>query len=78
MSDFFRAQKIVPSAMTFVDIAGLVKGASKGEGLGNQFLSHIRETDVIMYMLRAFESKEIVHVYERVILLKILRLYKQS
>lgn len=66
MSDFFRAQKIVPSAMTFVDIAGLVKGASKGEGLGNQFLSHIRETDVIMYMLRAFESKEIVHVYERV------------
>jgi len=66
MSDFFKAQKIVPSAMTFVDIAGLVKGASKGEGLGNQFLSHIRETDVIMYMLRAFESKEIVHVYERV------------
>ncbi len=66
MSEFFRAQKIVPSAMTFVDIAGLVKGASKGEGLGNQFLSHIRETDVIMYVLRAFESKEIVHVYERV------------
>jgi GTP-binding protein YchF len=66
MSEFFHAQKIVPSAMTFVDIAGLVKGASKGEGLGNQFLSHIRETDVIMYMLRAFESKEIVHVYERV------------
>ena len=66
MSDFFHAQKIVPSAMTFVDIAGLVKGASKGEGLGNQFLSHIRETDVIMYVLRAFESKEIVHVYERV------------
>ena len=66
MSEFFHAQKIVPSAMTFVDIAGLVKGASKGEGLGNQFLSHIRETDVIMYVLRAFESKEIVHVYERV------------
>ena len=48
MSDYFRAEKIVPAAMTFVDIAGLVKGASKGEGLGNQFLSHIRETDVIM------------------------------
>ncbi|HAM96491.1 TPA: redox-regulated ATPase YchF [Patescibacteria group bacterium] len=66
MSAYFNAKKIVPSAMTFVDIAGLVKGASKGEGLGNQFLSHIRETDVIMYVLRAFESKEIVHVYERV------------
>jgi GTP-binding protein YchF len=66
MSEYFHAKKIVPSAMTFVDIAGLVKGASKGEGLGNQFLSHIRETDVIMYVLRAFESKEIIHVYERV------------
>jgi hypothetical protein len=45
MSDFFKAQKIVPSAMTFVDIAGLVKGASKGEGLGNQFLSHMVHFD---------------------------------
>jgi GTP-binding protein YchF len=66
MSEHFKAQKIVPSAMTFVDIAGLVKGASKGEGLGNQFLSHIREVDVIMYVLRAFESSNIVHVYDRV------------
>ena len=66
LSEFFKTKKRVPSAMTFVDIAGLVKGASKGEGLGNQFLSHIREVDVIMYVLRAFPSSEIVHVYDRV------------
>jgi GTP-binding protein YchF len=66
LSNFFKTEKRVPSAMTFVDIAGLVKGASKGEGLGNQFLSHIREVDVIMYVLRAFPSQEIVHVYDRV------------
>lgn len=66
LSEFFKAQKVVPSAMTFVDIAGLVKGASKGEGLGNQFLSHIREVDVIIYVLRAFKSEEVVHVYNRV------------
>ena len=66
LSSFFQAEKVVPSSMTFVDIAGLVKGASEGEGLGNQFLSHIRETDVIMYVLRAFESLNIVHVYNRI------------
>ncbi|KFN40097.1 hypothetical protein KN63_00365 [Smithella sp. F21] len=66
MSEFFKAEKVVPSAMTFVDIAGLVKGASQGEGLGNQFLSHIREVDVIVYVLRAFQSESIVHVYNRV------------
>lgn len=66
MAEHFKAEKVVPSAMTFVDIAGLVKGASKGEGLGNQFLSHIREVDVIMYVLRAFESNSITHVYDRV------------
>jgi len=66
MAEHFKAEKVIPSAMTFVDIAGLVKGASKGEGLGNQFLSHIREVDVIMYMLRAFESEKISHVYDRV------------
>jgi ribosome-binding ATPase YchF (GTP1/OBG family) len=48
---FFKAEKTVPSAITFVDIAGLVKGASKGEGLGNQFLSHIREVDVVMFVV---------------------------
>lgn len=66
MADHFKAEKVIPSAMTFVDIAGLVKGASKGEGLGNQFLSHIREVDVIMYVLRAFESEQISHVYNRI------------
>lgn len=66
LANHYKAEKVVPSAMTFVDIAGLVKGASKGEGLGNQFLSHIREVDVIMYVLRAFESENIVHVYERI------------
>lgn len=66
LANHFKAEKIVPSAMTFVDIAGLVKGASKGEGLGNQFLSHIREVDVIMYVLRAFESSTITHVYDRI------------
>lgn len=57
---------VVPSAMTFVDIAGLVKGASKGEGLGNQFLGHIRESNAIMYVLRAFKSESIAHVYDQI------------
>jgi len=59
-------QKIVPSALTFVDIAGLVEGASKGEGLGNQFLGHIREVSACMYVIRAFQSEAITHVYDRV------------
>lgn len=66
LAGHFKAQKVIPSAMTFVDIAGLVEGASKGEGLGNQFLSHIREVDVIMYVLRGFESEKISHVYDRI------------
>jgi hypothetical protein len=66
MANFLKSDEIVPSAMTFVDIAGLVKGASKGEGLGNKFLSHIREADAIMYTLRAFHGEEIAHVYERI------------
>jgi GTP-binding protein YchF len=53
---------IIPAVMQFVDIAGLVKGASKGEGLGNQFLSHIRETDAIMHVVRCFEDIDITHV----------------
>ncbi len=55
-------QKIVPATVEFVDIAGLVAGASKGEGLGNQFLSHIREVDAIAHVVRCFESGDIVHV----------------
>lgn len=66
LTTFFKSEKVVPSAITFVDIAGLVKGASKGEGLGNQFLSHIREVNAIMYVLRAFSSDSVVHVYNRV------------
>src|SRR5438876_292557 len=55
-------QKIVPAAINFVDIAGLVKGASQGEGLGNQFLSHIREVDAIVQVVRCFENEDIHHV----------------
>lgn len=66
LSSFYKTKKVVPSAIKFVDIAGLVKGASKGEGLGNQFLGHIREVDVILYVLRAFEDENISHVYDRV------------
>ena len=56
------SQKVVPTAIEFVDIAGLVKGASTGEGLGNQFLSHIREVDAIVQVVRCFESADIHHV----------------
>src|SRR5690606_37136576 len=59
-------QKIVPTAMEFVDIAGLVAGASKGEGLGNKFLAHIRETDAIAHVVRCFESADVIHVAGRV------------
>ena len=58
--------RVVPSAMEFVDIAGLVAGASKGEGLGNQFLAHIRETDAIAHVVRCFEDSNVVHVSGRV------------
>ena len=57
-----KSAKIVPAAIEFVDIAGLVKGASKGEGLGNQFLSNIREVDAIIHVVRCFEDSNIVHV----------------
>jgi GTP-binding protein YchF len=60
------ADKIVPTAIQFVDIAGLVRGASKGEGLGNQFLSHIREVDAIVQVARCFEDSNVVHVENRV------------
>jgi GTP-binding protein YchF len=57
-----KTTKIVPAAIEFVDIAGLVRGASKGEGLGNKFLQHIREVDAIVEVVRCFESKDVVHV----------------
>src|SRR6185295_16540096 len=59
---YVNPKQVVPAAMTFVDIAGLVKGASKGEGLGNQFLAHIRETDAIAHVVRCFEDSNITHV----------------
>jgi hypothetical protein len=62
LSKISGSQKLVPAAIEFVDIAGLVKGASKGEGLGNQFLSHIREVDAIVHVVRCFESDDIHHV----------------
>ena len=58
--------QIIPTQMEFVDIAGLVKGASKGEGLGNQFLANIRETDAILHVLRCFDDSEITHVNEKI------------
>lgn len=57
-----KSEKIIPTTIEFVDIAGLVKGASQGEGLGNQFLSHIREVDAILEVVRFFENKDIIHV----------------
>jgi len=59
-------EKILPTTMEFVDIAGLVEGASKGEGLGNQFLSNIRETDAILHVVRCFENDDIIHVSNKV------------
>lgn len=62
LGDFYKSKKITPAVIEFVDIAGLVKGASKGEGLGNQFLANIRETDAIVHVVRCFEDENIVHV----------------
>lgn len=62
IADIAKPQKIIPAVMEFVDIAGLVAGASKGEGLGNQFLANIRETDAIAHVVRCFENTDIVHV----------------
>lgn len=62
LGDMYHSEKVVPAVIEFVDIAGLVKGASKGEGLGNQFLSHIRECDAIVHVVRCFEDTNIVHV----------------
>lgn len=61
-----KPEKVIPTAMQFVDIAGLVAGASKGEGLGNKFLAHIRETDAIAHIVRCFEDDDVTHVAGRV------------
>jgi GTP-binding protein YchF len=62
INQFIETQKIVPAALRVVDIAGIVRGASTGEGLGNKFLSHIREVDAILHVVRCFESSDILHV----------------
>src|SRR5262250_2992950 len=61
-----RPEKVVPTTVEFVDIAGLVAGASQGEGLGNQFLAHIREVDAIAHVVRCFQSSDVIHVAGRV------------
>ncbi len=66
LSDLSKSQKIIPAVFEFVDIAGLVKGASQGEGLGNQFLGHIREVDAIVQVVRCFENSNIEHVMDTV------------
>ena len=62
LAQMYNPQKVTHAVIEFVDIAGLVKGASKGEGLGNKFLSHIRETDAICEVVRCFEDANVVHV----------------
>jgi hypothetical protein len=66
LAEIARSAQKVPTRLTFVDIAGLVRGASKGEGLGNQFLAHIREVDAVAYVLRCFEDPDVAHVEGRV------------
>ena len=61
-----RSAQIIPTRLTFVDIAGLVRGASKGEGLGNKFLAHIREVDAVAYVLRCFVDDDVTHVENRI------------
>ncbi len=66
LKEFYDSEKIVPAVVEFFDIAGLVEGASKGEGLGNKFLSHIRETSLIIHVVRAFKDTNVTHVMDEV------------
>ncbi|MCK4537581.1 MAG: redox-regulated ATPase YchF [Candidatus Krumholzibacteria bacterium] len=66
LAEILRPDKVIPSHITYVDIAGLVEGASRGEGLGNKFLHHIREADVLVHVLRCFDDPDITHVFEGV------------
>ncbi|RMF96628.1 MAG: redox-regulated ATPase YchF [Candidatus Schekmanbacteria bacterium] len=66
IAEIVKPDKVVPATLQFTDIAGLVKGASKGEGLGNQFLSHIRNVDAVMHILRAFNDENITHSYNEI------------
>ncbi len=62
LEELYHSEKVIPAVIEFVDIAGLVRGASKGEGLGNQFLSHIREVDAILHVVRCFDDDNVIHV----------------
>lgn len=66
LQKMYSAEKVIPATVTFVDIAGLVAGASKGEGLGNKFLANIRETDAIVHVVRAFANDDVIHVNNKV------------
>ena len=66
LAEIVQPQRVIPTTMEFVDIAGLVAGAARGEGLGNQFLAHIRETDAIAHVVRCFEDADVIHVANRV------------
>ena len=66
LAEIVNPQRVVPTSMEFVDIAGLVEGASKGEGLGNQFLANIRETDAIAHVVRCFDDENVTHVSESI------------
>ena len=66
LGELYQTEKIIPATVTFVDIAGLVAGASQGEGLGNKFLANIRQCDAIIHIVRAFENNDIVHVADRI------------
>ena len=66
LANFSKSAQIIPAVVKFIDIAGLVKDAHKGEGLGNQFLSHIREVDAIIYVLRAFRNPNIIDVKNKI------------
>ena len=62
LAEMYNPQKYTPAVIEFVDIAGLVRGASKGEGLGNKFLSHIRDVDAVVHVVRCFDDSDIIHV----------------
>ena len=66
LAEIGKSQQIVPARMSFVDIAGLVRGASKGEGLGNQFLANIREVEAVIHVLRCFDGTDVTHVEGRI------------
>src|SRR5690606_11327224 len=66
LAEIVKPEKVIPTTMEFVDIAGLVAGASKGEGLGNQFLANIRETDAIAHVVRCFDNENVIHVEGRI------------